>query len=210
MSPVNNSDPMEGLVLAKKVLSQIMRLKTSKLLFNEPVDAVALGLDDYTDKVEQPIDFGTIMSRLLQGANSYTKPSEVLRDVNLVFQNCFTYNDSAADTVTRELCSEVQTTFNKKWTEAGLSLDCTEDFSQQTAPKAAKNGAIAWTSETAVPPELSYEEGKMNKFSLCGADLCDTMKSLFLFISAKAIAAEAAVVHLFEICLFLFHSVQVT
>jgi hypothetical protein len=185
MSPMNNGDPMEGLALAKKVLSQIMRLKTSKLLFNEPVDAVALGLDDYTDKVKQPMDFGTIMSRLLQGANPYKKPSEVLRDVNLVFHNCFTYNDSEADTVTRELCSEVQTTFNKKWTEAGLSLDCTEEFSQEIAPKAAKNGAIAWSSETAVPPELSYEEGETIGLIPCGTDLCGFIKCSFLLSVLK-------------------------
>lgn len=153
---------MEGLTQAKKVLSQIMRLKTSKMLFNEPVDPVALGLDDYFDKVEQPMDFGTIMDQLQQGATKYKNPSEVLRDVNLVFQNCFTYNDSEADTVTRELCAEVQSTFNKRWTDAGLSLDLKENFSRETAhspAKPASNGVIAWRAEALVPPELSYEEG---------------------------------------------------
>ena len=163
MSPMNITDPMEGLAQAKKVLSHIMRLKTSKLLFNEPVDAEALGLDDYFDKVKQPMDFGTIVGKLSQGVDSYKRPSQVLRDVNLVFQNCFTYNDSEADTVTRELCSEVKSAFNKRWTEAGLSLESSEELKQETTPsaaKTAKNGAIAWTSEAAVPPELSYEEGE--------------------------------------------------
>ena len=187
MAPTQYSDPMEGLVQARKVLNQIMRLKTSKLLFNEPVDAVALGLDDYNDKVTQPMDFGTIMSRMLQGADVYKKPSEVLRDVNLVFQNCFTYNDSEADTVTRDICSEVQSTFHKKWTEAGLSLEFTEEFSQQTPPSAAKSakiGAITWSSETAVPPELSYEEGKSSDFNFWVPHVSDLMICLFLFFSA--------------------------
>lgn len=185
MSPMDVTDPMEGLAQARKVVSQIMRLKTSKLLFNEPVDAEALGLDDYFDKVKQPMDFGTIMDKLSQGVNSYKRPSQVLRDVNLVFQNCFTYNDSEADSVTRELCSEVKSAFNKRWSEAGLSLDSSEDFRQETPPsatKTAKNGAIAWSSEAAVPPELSYEEGEFIMLLFRRLILIDALKSQFLFI----------------------------
>lgn len=164
MAPINDIDAIEGLAHAKKVLSLIMRLKTSKLLFNEPVDPVAQGLDDYLDKVKTPMDFGTIMRRLQNAEKSgwtdnfYQTPSAVLRDVHLVFQNCFAYNDGEGDAVTRELCAEVKSNFTKRWMEAGLSLDPAQENSLSPSP-APKIGFPTWTSEAEVPAELSYKQG---------------------------------------------------
>jgi hypothetical protein len=164
MAPISDNDEIEGLAQAKKVLGAIMRLKTSKLLFNEPVDPAALGLDDYFDKVTTPMDFGTIMARLQIAEKSgwtenfYQTPSVVLRDINLVFQNCFVYNDGEGDAVTRELCAEVKSSFTKRWTEAGLSLELAQENSKSPSP-AAKTGSIKWISEAETPAELSYTQG---------------------------------------------------
>ncbi|CAL8466956.1 g6492 [Coccomyxa elongata] len=120
-------------------------------------------------------------------------------------KNCFTYNDSEADSVTRELCSEVKSAFNKRWTEAGLSLDSSEEFRQETPPsatKTAKNGAIAWSSEAAVPPELSYEEEgtelpvrHLDNFQLCtSSDLSNLVPLEDVEGAAEEIIAQGEVI----------------
>ena len=57
------------------------------------VDAEALGLDDYHDVILQPMDLGTIKSRLTKVPPAYSNAAEVLRDVQQVWGNCRTYND---------------------------------------------------------------------------------------------------------------------
>ena len=144
---------------AKKVLSLVMRLKTSKLLFNEPVDPVLLGLADYFDKIKQPMDFGTIMERLHEAESHgwkdshYKQPVDVLSDVNLVFQNALTYNDGEQDAVTRELAENVRSNFRKRWAEAGLGLEAS-----QSTP-AAEIPPVDWQSEADVPSTLSTDRG---------------------------------------------------
>lgn len=165
--PMAQNIPMEargGLVQAKRVLSMVMRLKTSKILFNEPVDPVALGLDDYLEKVSTPMDFGTIMGRLQAGEKAgwkkcyYSLPEEVLRDAELVFANCLAFNDGPGDELTRELCSEVKATFEKRWAEASLPLKPAEQNSKAT-PVPAETQPVEWMSESDVPAELSYVQG---------------------------------------------------
>ena len=164
MAPQIPTEVRQALAQAKRVLGIVMRLKTSKVLFNEPVDPVALGLDDYLDKVSSPMDFGTIMSRLQEGEKAgwkkchYLKTENVLRDVKLVFDNCFAYNDGPGDEVTRELCSEVKANFEKRWREASLPLESVVQGSQ--APSVPPEGQpVEWMGESDVPAELSYVQG---------------------------------------------------
>lgn len=164
MAPQIPTEVRGALAQAKRVLGIVMRLKTSKILFNEPVDPVALGLDDYLDKVSTPMDFGTIMSRLQEGEKAgwkkchYLKTENVLRDVQLVFDNCFAYNDGPGDEVTRELCSEVKANFEKRWREASLPLESVVQGSQApSVPPEAQ--PVDWMGESDVPAELSYVQG---------------------------------------------------
>ena len=164
MAPQIPTQVRGALAQAKRVLGIVMRLKTSKILFNEPVDPVALGLDDYLDKVSSPMDFGTIMSRLQEGEKAgwkkchYLKTENVLRDVQLVFANCFAYNDGPGDEVTRELCSEVKANFEKRWREASLPLESVVEGSQApSVPPEAQ--PVDWMGESDVPAELSYVQG---------------------------------------------------
>jgi hypothetical protein len=47
------------------------------LLRSEPVDPIALGIPDYFDVIKNPMDLGTILSRL--GRGFYADTSDVLR-----------------------------------------------------------------------------------------------------------------------------------
>ncbi len=164
MAPKIPTNVRGALAQAKRVLTCCMRLKTSKILFNEPVDPVALGLDDYRDKVKCPMDFGTIMGRLQDGENVewkkcyYTSPGKVLRDVQLVFDNCFAYNDGPGDELTRELCSEVKANFEKRWREASLLLEPAEQKNPLPSDPAGTQ-PVEWMAENGVPAELSYVQG---------------------------------------------------
>ena len=95
-------------------------------IFAEPVDPVELGIPDYFDVIKQPMDLGTIIKELEKGRTrgwhtiKYKTPGDVLKDVALVWHNCFTYN--VEDAVIRGMCRKCQTVFEREWARAGLSM----------------------------------------------------------------------------------------
>ena len=65
--------------------------------FYKPVDAKALGLHDYFDIINQPMDLGTVKSKM--DGRKYSTAAEFASDVRLIFQNCFDYNPVTHDVV---------------------------------------------------------------------------------------------------------------
>ena len=65
--------------------------------FYEPVNHVALGLNDYTNIVKNPMDLSTIKRRL--EADYYEEYQSVYADVKLMFENCCLYNPPGHDVV---------------------------------------------------------------------------------------------------------------
>ena len=65
--------------------------------FYKPVDAKALGLHDYFDIIKQPMDLGTVKSKM--DGRKYSTAAEFASDVRLIFQNCFDYNPVTHDVV---------------------------------------------------------------------------------------------------------------
>ena len=53
------------------------------------------GLYDYLQVVKEPMDLGTIRSKLTK--NEYKKPAEFARDMRLVWSNCKLYNQDGSD-----------------------------------------------------------------------------------------------------------------
>ncbi|KAL3925654.1 MAG: hypothetical protein SGILL_000257 [Bacillariaceae sp.] len=74
------------------ILSRLMAHPThnKKGIFNQPVDAEALGLKDYYEIVKHPMDLGTIKRRLY--AVAYQSKTEATKDIRLVFSNAMQYN----------------------------------------------------------------------------------------------------------------------
>lgn len=62
--------------------------------FNAPVDTTRFA--DYLNVVKNPLDLGTIKSRL-EGATYYRDPKDVWSDINLVFNNAKVYNPPGSD-----------------------------------------------------------------------------------------------------------------
>ena len=75
-----------------QILFDVMSNKEA-VLFNEPVKAKHA--PGYFDKISEPMDLGTIFSKLKEG--SYGTAHEVRKDVTLVWKNCLTYNGSDSD-----------------------------------------------------------------------------------------------------------------
>jgi hypothetical protein len=72
----------------KEILTKLRKHKNG--WFNEPVDVVGMGLHDYHDIIKQPMDLGTVKSRLAR--NHYQSTSDFAADVRLTFTNALTYN----------------------------------------------------------------------------------------------------------------------
>lgn len=95
-------------------------------VFNEPVNAKALGLHDYHVIIKHPMDLGTIKNRLSQ--NWYKSPREFAEDVRLVFHNAMTYNPKGQDVhVMAEHLSQI---FEERW--AVIEAEYNSDWRHQT------------------------------------------------------------------------------
>ncbi|KAK9937278.1 hypothetical protein M0R45_014079 [Rubus argutus] len=63
--------------------------------FMSPVDVETLGLHDYYQVIEKPMDLGTVQSKMDGGG--YKNVREIYADVRLVFKNAIKYNDDKDD-----------------------------------------------------------------------------------------------------------------
>ncbi|EGG12925.1 uncharacterized protein MELLADRAFT_31247, partial [Melampsora larici-populina 98AG31] len=69
-------------------------LKKQKLAapFLHPVDAEKLQIPDYPTIIKHPMDLATVETRLALKPSYYKSAEEFIADVNLIFNNCYTYN----------------------------------------------------------------------------------------------------------------------
>ena len=83
-----------------KILHKIFEILEGDPLaydFLEPVDYVALNILDYPKIITHPMDLGTVKKNLHN--NVYPTFKEFLDDINLIWTNCRTYNQSGSDIV---------------------------------------------------------------------------------------------------------------
>ncbi|KAJ6394894.1 hypothetical protein OIU77_023997 [Salix suchowensis] len=72
------------------VIKKVMKMDAAEP-FNVPVNPDALGIPDYFDIINTPMDFGTICSNLEKG-DMYMNSKDVYKDVKYIWDNCFKYN----------------------------------------------------------------------------------------------------------------------
>ncbi|XP_027101957.1 transcription factor GTE8-like isoform X2 [Coffea arabica] len=93
-------------VLLKKLMSH-----EYAWVFNTPVDIVKLNIPDYFTVIKQPMDLGTIKSKL--GSGVYSSPLDLLADVKLTFSNAMTYNPPGNDV--HIMADTMQKFFEARW-----------------------------------------------------------------------------------------------
>ena len=72
--------------------------KPDAVAFLAPVDFKALGLVDYPLIIKHPMDLSTVKKKLKNGR--YPSPREAIADLNLIWENCKTYNQIGSVKVT--------------------------------------------------------------------------------------------------------------
>lgn len=79
--------------------------------FNSPVDVVALNLPDYHRIIKNPMDLGTVKSKL--NKNLYSTPSDLAADIRLTFNNALTYNPPGhvVYNIAQQLLTQFETSF---------------------------------------------------------------------------------------------------
>lgn len=81
----------------EKVAARLMlnlQRNQNAYIFNQPVDPKALEIPDYFTVVKNPMDFGTIKTKLKE--SRYASLTAFCEDMTLVFDNCKLYNGEAS------------------------------------------------------------------------------------------------------------------
>ncbi|ORX58554.1 hypothetical protein BCR36DRAFT_366772 [Piromyces finnis] len=71
-------------------ITRSLQLHPRSFPFLKPVDPVLLNIPDYLIIIKHPMDLSTIMAKIKN--NKYKDINEYICDVQLMFNNCFTYN----------------------------------------------------------------------------------------------------------------------
>ena len=159
-------------------LELLMRILNHKFAtpFRVPVDPEALGLDDYFSVISEPMDLGTIRSRLID--HKYTDEQHFVRDVRLVFSNCIKYNSLQSDVgyMAQQLSELFEEQLTKmpvrksgnKYTAASSASSSRAKYgsSQDASAAAAKSGADGGSASSS---SSSSAKGSSSKGSSKGS-----------------------------------------
>ncbi|MBA0750701.1 hypothetical protein Gogos_002095 [Gossypium gossypioides] len=82
--------------------------------FMQPVDVKGLGLHDYYEIIEKPMDFSTIKNQMeAKDGTGYKNVRDICADVRLVFNNAMKYNDEGSDV--HLMAKTLLEKFEEKW-----------------------------------------------------------------------------------------------
>ncbi|XVF27408.1 hypothetical protein REPUB_Repub14bG0104300 [Reevesia pubescens] len=90
-------------------------------VFNQPVDPIALKIPDYFSIIKNPMDLGTIKSKLAK--NAYFGVEEFVADVKMTFSNAMLYNPPSNNV--HKMAEEMKEFFEARW----ISLE--ENWNQE-------------------------------------------------------------------------------
>jgi hypothetical protein len=134
--------------LAQTLLGDIKK-QESAAPFLHPVDAEGLGLLDYYEVVQQPMDLGTLTTRLAQG--SYENVPQLVADLRLVWKNARAYS---TNDVVSEMAEKLATFCESKLKRVQFASD----------PNALAEEVVGFASEdfNFVTSELSLHKGGLS------------------------------------------------
>lgn len=90
--------------------------------FMQPVDVVGLGLHDYYEVIEKPMDFSTIKSKMeAKDGAGYKNVREMCADVRLIFKNAMRYNEERDDV--HVMAKTLLAKFEEKWLQLLPKVD---------------------------------------------------------------------------------------
>ncbi|KRX38932.1 Bromodomain-containing protein 2 [Trichinella murrelli] len=124
--------------------------------FYKPVDVEGLGLHDYYDVIEVPMDLGTVRRKL--ECREYGSPSEFAADVRLIFSNCYRYNPPDHEVV--KMAKTISEIFEQRF--AQLPDDLSPSTSSPAPPETAHNVSVGAVSSHRTRQPAVKSEPVMN------------------------------------------------
>ncbi|CAR26561.1 ZYRO0B12672p [Zygosaccharomyces rouxii] len=160
---------------AMKFCQQVVRELISKKYasfnypFLEPVDPVALNCPTYFDYVKEPMDLGTVSSKLNNW--KYQSMEEFENDVRLVFRNCYTFNPEG--TIVNMMGHRLEDVFNSKWADRPIIESDSESegengyFSGNGAMESDFSESESEIDETSITnPAIQYLEEQLTRMKV--------------------------------------------
>ncbi|TFY68605.1 hypothetical protein EVJ58_g911 [Rhodofomes roseus] len=134
----------------REILKMLMKVPEARI-FLKPVDPIMDGCPTYYDEIKEPMDFGTMSTKLSEG--TYTTMEDFARDVGHIFRNCRTFNPPTTYPVN---CADVvERVFKKEWAKAmEKKLAWNEKRSLQAIMNKLVADPISFVFREPVDPEL--------------------------------------------------------
>ena len=108
---------------------QVLCRNNDAWIFKEPVDEAKLNINDYYQVIKEPMDFGTVKEKLR--SHQYTRIEEFIKDVQLIFANCFQYNGHESRVA--EMARNVQKDFKNQFLQLNFKFYVTDpDFDEES------------------------------------------------------------------------------
>ena len=90
---LESTTPLDKQSLKKvNIIIQSLFNNSDSVDFRQPVDWKGFGLTDYPLIIKSPMDLGTVKKKLIN--NKYETVEAVLDDMQLIWDNCKSYNQS--------------------------------------------------------------------------------------------------------------------
>ncbi|KAE9599371.1 putative chromatin remodeler Bromodomain family [Lupinus albus] len=124
-NPPYNKQELDASLL---IIRKIMKMDAAEP-FNVPVNPEALGIPDYFNIIDTPMDFGTICRRL-ENNEKYMNSEDVFKDVQYIWDNCYKYNNKGDYIL--DLMRRVKKNFMKYWASVGLYTEPSKGTKEMT------------------------------------------------------------------------------
>lgn len=127
-------------------------------IFSSPVDAEGLGLHDYFTIIKNPMDLGTVKTRL--DRNWYRSPARFAEDVRLTFANAMAYNPKGHEV--HSMAEQLSRIFEEGWPaiEAGCAAASSSTPPARPPPPSATRKTTLEKSESFVGRPSKKQKAK--------------------------------------------------
>ncbi|KAM8930580.1 bromodomain testis-specific protein [Pelodytes ibericus] len=140
----------EQLKHCNHILNEMMSKKHSSYAwpFYKPVDSASIGVPDYGDVIDCPMDFGTIRDKMDNG--QYKDTREFASDIRLMFMNCYKCNspDSEIVNMARKLQDVFEEMFAKSPDEPGDKVNLSQAFIEKYKPSSNENSSSSSSDDS--------------------------------------------------------------
>ncbi|CDK27718.1 unnamed protein product [Kuraishia capsulata CBS 1993] len=140
--------------------------------FLVPVDPVALDCPTYFKIVEEPMDLGTVQTKLSN--NEYENGDDFERDVRLVFSNCYAFNPEGSPV--NMMGHRLEAVFDKKWAEKPAPAPSPQAMSDYDSDEDEDDEDVQIDDSLLTNPAIEYLEQQITRMQ---NDLIKMKKDLY-------------------------------